>query len=204
MENHSHVEIPEMTPMEIETHTRSLLTDIHFQYNEIVMEITILSRRMRNTSDITVRLGLSSQLLILNQRLTNILNVQGNAENLLRSNFMPQPIIARHGRNTKPLLTCKRMTKKTALETTDTDCPVCYESYKANNVVTLGCGHKFCVSCVSGHFKACTDNARQCKCPMCREEVKKIGLNYTSDQGNKTQVLNGPLVALLKNYCRVK
>lgn len=201
MENQSQVE---MTPMEMETETRSLLNNIHVQYHEIVNEITVLSRRMRNTSDINVRRRFCERLIALNRRLTEILIAQGNTENVLHSNFMPQPIVARQRRNTKPVLTCKRMTKKTALETTDTDCPVCYESCEATNLVTLGCGHKFCVSCVSGHFKVTTDNARQFKCPMCRQEVKKMELNYTAEQGKKSEVLNGSLVAQLKNYCCVK
>ena len=41
------------------------------------------------------------------------------------------------------------------------ECPICYDDMQ--NAITLGCGHKFCITCL----QACKKSA----CPMCRKQT---------------------------------
>lgn len=56
------------------------------------------------------------------------------------------------------------------------DCPICYEATKLENTVEIGCGHKFCSTCVTKIFKMhkqiCAPTCALCRATMQSCSVK--------------------------------
>ncbi|KAM7328551.1 hypothetical protein ACRRTK_012643 [Alexandromys fortis] len=57
----------------------------------------------------------------------------------------------------------------------ETHCPICKENFK--NPVTIECGHKFCLSCISAFWKDLKDNF---SCPVCHVNCPER--NFQSNQ----------------------
>ena len=101
-----------------------------------------------------------------------------------------------------PKLSSKRFSKKDA--TNESDCPICFEKHNKTSLVTLGCNHDFCSSCIGCHIDASETNQpydRNYHCPVCRDNINSVVLNYSSLQGNKKEVLKSHLAQELKRFC---
>ena len=57
------------------------------------------------------------------------------------------------------------------------DCPLCFDSFAATNVLVTNCKHSFCITCVKGFVDAIKDKTVKPSCPMCRTDITefKIG-----------------------------
>eukprot|EP00947_MAST-08B_sp_MAST-8B-sp1_P003021 g3021.t1 len=65
------------------------------------------------------------------------------------------------------------------------DCPICMESYKVSDGVTLDCDHRFCPECVAHHFRAKIE-VRKVKdsdlcCPMCPHQASPFLIKAAVD-----------------------
>ena len=104
----------------------------------------------------------------------------------------------------KPKLVAKCHSKTEGLER-ETECIICYDSYNYHDTITLGCGHEFCADCVNDTFHASITLQpydRWYHCPVCREKVRKVCINYSKlNAKNKEEVLSSELAKDLKVYC---
>lgn len=72
---------------------------------------------------------------------------------------------------------------------TDSECPICFDTQPSENIVTVNCGHMFCISCILQTILKKYDPAQhkiECNCPICRTRVEKL----SGMQENITKSLN--------------
>jgi len=105
----------------------------------------------------------------------------------------------------KPKLTTKCFTKKEGREKI-CECIVCGENYNLHQVLTLGCGHEYCQTCLCSHFHHSVENQpykRFYSCPTCRDDVKQVRVNYSKiNAKDKKEILASMLATQLKIWCK--
>lgn len=60
---------------------------------------------------------------------------------------------------------------------TSSDCPICYDTQTPENIVSVNCGHIFCISCILQTILKKYDPAQhriECNCPICRTRIEKL------------------------------
>ena len=153
----------------------------------------------RNPNNVTLRSDLIDEPMTLAELMDN--DEEDDNSSVYNSEQDYQDYI---GYKRKPKLNAKCHSKKDAREKS-VECTVCYDTFNLHNVVTLGCNHEFCVECVQSHFHASIENQpyqRHYACPICRESVKKVSLNYSKfNAKNKEEIMQGQIATELKVYC---
>ena len=104
----------------------------------------------------------------------------------------------------RPKLTTKCHTIKEGRETVN-ECEICCEEYSFHNTVSLGCGHNLCRTCLSEHFHHSVENQPYklyYACPFCRDNIKKVVVNYSSlNAKNRQSVMDTEIAKQLKTWC---
>jgi hypothetical protein len=54
------------------------------------------------------------------------------------------------------------------------DCPLCFDSVHANDVLVTNCNHSFCVICVKRFATVNKDKTKKPDCPMCRTDITEF------------------------------
>lgn len=123
------------------------------------------------------------------------------------NNVEPFTILSTSERSIKRIKVPKMRLKKHPIKHAKeckTECPICYETHELHEVVTLGCDHRFCESCMVSHMNAsrrnCKDDKYAC-CPMCRSDIKTFEVNYTTRIGKKNEVSKQSMYTKLNAFC---
>jgi hypothetical protein len=108
----------------------------------------------------------------------------------------------------RPRLTAKSYSKKETTETV-TMCSICMERNGLPDMVTLNCGHEFCIQCVCLHFHHSVENQPYQKfygCLMCRSKVTRVRVNYSRTTAKTVyELMNGLYIPdFLKILCEYK
>lgn len=109
-------------------------------------------------------------------------------------------------RKLKPKLKLKRQSKKATEDDASCECVICFEKHSINDQVVYDCGHKFCGECTIGALRgACINSPYEVnhKCPMCRNNVSCVTINYNIARGTRGEVLKSSYVAGFKRYCKI-
>ena len=105
----------------------------------------------------------------------------------------------------KPKLTTKCFTKTEGREKI-CECIICCDEHNLHQVLTLGCGHEFCKTCLYGHFHHSVENQpykRFYSCPACRADVKQVRINYSKiNAKHKKEILASAMATELKIWCK--
>ena len=59
------------------------------------------------------------------------------------------------------------------------ECPLCYDSISAQDVVYTNCSHGFCGTCIKVFATSIKDNTKKPSCPMCRAEITELKMGKT-------------------------
>ena len=90
------------------------------------------------------------------------------------------------------------------------ECPICLDEFEVNGLVRVvgfdkcKC-HSFCYKCFVTHMRSSFDNQMNeeyFKCPMCRNNVKKVEIRYTELDGKIIDVFRSDKVSALFGFCR--
>jgi zinc-RING finger domain len=63
---------------------------------------------------------------------------------------------------------------KPDLSVSGCECPVCFESLEASNVVQTSCGHIYCAGCIKSIATSIKDKTTPPRCPMCRAVMTEL------------------------------
>jgi hypothetical protein len=138
---------------------------------------------------------------------TTLIQLRRTHPSMIHTNSRVQELLIQQGRirPTTPKqkirkIVLKKHTIQQAKET-NTECPICYDTYELQDVVTLGCSHRFCQSCIVSHMKASVSISKDLNCPICRSDIKHFEVNYTTRTGNKCQVMKQSAYIALTPFC---
>ena len=60
--------------------------------------------------------------------------------------------------------------------TTQSECPICYETVQSHTSVQFNCNHIYCFTCIYSYISSVKDTEQSVTCPMCRTVVTDITL----------------------------
>jgi hypothetical protein len=74
-------------------------------------------------------------------------------------------------------------------------CPICLKKVKMKSFVKTNCKHLFCFQCITKCLK--THKYGNYKCPMCREDVTHLYINYDKNLEKIIKMTNGQTAATM-------
>ena len=71
------------------------------------------------------------------------------------------------------------------------DCPLCFDTVPATDVLVTNCKHSFCVTCIKGFATVNKDKTKKPDCPMCRTDITELKVgNQTVHNEISEHILN--------------
>lgn len=59
-------------------------------------------------------------------------------------------------------------------KTNKIDCPICYETFSATEIIHTGCSHNYCKECLISYFKSLNNNDYSPSCACCRKTITML------------------------------